>query len=61
MSGDFMLILQDLIPEIIPGLLCHMNMGLILNSHEDKYLKCSFTWKSFIIYLLGKRLYSSVQ
>jgi hypothetical protein len=30
MSGDFMSILQELIPEVIPSQKCHMNMGLIL-------------------------------
>jgi hypothetical protein len=35
MSGDFMLIPQDLIPETIPSQKCHTKMGLILDSHGD--------------------------
>jgi len=33
MFSDFS-VLQDLIPEAIPGQKCHMNMGLILNSYR---------------------------
>jgi hypothetical protein len=33
MSNDFMSVLQDLIPEVIPSQKCHMNIGLILNSY----------------------------
>jgi len=33
--GDFMSLLQDLIPEDIPSHKCHMNMGLILSCYED--------------------------
>jgi len=36
-SGDFVLIFQDLIPAVIPSQKCHMNMGPILRtiSHCD--------------------------
>jgi hypothetical protein len=32
-ARDFILILQDLIPEAIPSQKCHMNMGLIWNGY----------------------------
>jgi hypothetical protein len=32
-SSDFMSLLQDLIPEVIPSQKCHMNVDLILNSY----------------------------
>jgi hypothetical protein len=35
MSGDFMSVLQDLIPEVIPFQKCHMNIGPILNIYGD--------------------------
>jgi hypothetical protein len=34
MSGDFMSLLQELIPEAIPSQKCCMNMGLVLNAKE---------------------------
>jgi hypothetical protein len=33
-SGDFMSVLQVLIPEIIPRQKCHVNMGLIVNGYR---------------------------
>jgi hypothetical protein len=34
MSGDFMSIVQDIIPEVIPCQKYHMNMGPIFYGHE---------------------------
>jgi len=34
-SGNFMSVLQDLIPEVICSLKCHIDMSLILNSYGD--------------------------
>jgi len=41
MFGDFMSILQDVIPEAISSQKYHMNMGLILYVYGDRgILKC---------------------
>jgi hypothetical protein len=34
MSGDFMPVIKDLIPEVIPVQKCHKNMGPILNGYR---------------------------
>jgi hypothetical protein len=34
MSGGFMSVLQDHIPEVIPSQKCHMDMGPILNGYR---------------------------
>jgi hypothetical protein len=42
MSGDFMSILQDLIPEVIPSQKCHMNMNPIINGYRAMDISRSF-------------------
>jgi hypothetical protein len=32
-SGDFILMLQDLIYEVVPSQKCHMNIGPVLNGY----------------------------
>jgi hypothetical protein len=41
-SGDFVSVLQDLIPEVIPSQKCHMNTGPILNCYGVTY--CNSRW-----------------
>jgi hypothetical protein len=50
-----MSVFQDLCPETIANQKYHMNMGLILNGHEDMGLEIIY-----YIHLFGKRLYISV-
>jgi hypothetical protein len=37
MSDDFVVALQDLIPEAVSNQICYINMGQILNSYGDVF------------------------
>jgi hypothetical protein len=36
-TSDFMSILLDPIPEVIPSRICHVNMGPVLSGYEATY------------------------